>query len=61
MTCSLDSPQVDPGYIFNECIAESQDKKVPLFAASLDVQKVLDVVCHKSLLHKLHDKGRTKT
>ena len=52
---------VHTAFILNECIAESQDKKTPLYAASLDVQKAFDVVRHESLLDKLYDKGMTAT
>ena len=41
-------------------LLESQDKKVLLFGASLNVQKTFDVVYHKSLLDKLHDKDMTE-
>ena len=44
-------------FILNEAIAEAQDTKMPLFTATLDVQKAFDVVRHQSLLDKLHQQG----
>jgi hypothetical protein len=40
--------------MFTEALAESKDKKLPTFAAALDVQKAFDTVWHDSLMRKLH-------
>ena len=52
---------VHAAFILNESIAESTDNKMPLYIASLDVQKAFDVVRHESLLDKLHEKGLPRT
>ncbi len=46
-------------FILNEAIAETKDKGLNLYAASLDVQKAFDVVRQESLLDKLYEQGLT--
>jgi hypothetical protein len=52
---------IHAAFILNESIAESIDRKTPLFVASLDVKKAFDVMRHESLLDKLHEKGLPST
>jgi hypothetical protein len=48
---------VHAAFILNECIADAKDRGVPLYTATLDVQKAFDVIRHESLLDKLYDQG----
>ena len=43
--------------LLSEALAEAQDNKVPIYTATLDIQKAFDVVPHASLLRKLFDAG----
>lgn len=44
-------------FLLNEALAEAKDTKLPLYVATLDVQKAFDVVKHESLLCKLFQQG----
>ena len=45
--------------LVNEAIAESRDKKKPLFTATMDIQKAFDLVPHSHLLRSLYMQGLT--
>ena len=44
-------------FLLTESIAETKDNREPLYVASLDVQKVFDMLQHQSLLDKLYRMG----
>ena len=44
-------------FLVSEALNEAKDRKIPIFAATLDVEKAFDVVNHTILLAKLHEKG----
>ena len=44
-------------FLVTEAINEARDQNLPLFAATLDVEKAFDVVNHPILLHKLFHQG----
>ena len=43
--------------LVNEAIAHCRDAKIPLFTATMDIQKAFDVVPHDHLLRKLYIEG----
>ena len=48
---------VQAAFLVSECIADSKDRGLSLFIASIDVQKAFDVIPHASLLDRLHQFG----